>query len=155
MKLFRLIASATIGIGLVLVPALQAHALSSTDAQIAHAMAAVPGGVQSSPNEVVWPDGSRLVVVGNDPWGPTPAAATACPTGKFCAYANTNGTGTRLEFTACPSSNSLAALEATLSIANARSSGTVTGRNGSTIVVTAAAGTTKNVTKTIDKLVCA
>lgn len=155
MRFSRLFFSAAVGICLASVTPISAQALSAVDPQITYAMTAVPDGVQSGPNEVVWPDGSRLVVVSDDDAQPTPAAAGTCPTDKFCAYNKTNGTGTRLEFTACPSTNSLAALDVTRSIANSRSTGTVTGRNGTTIVVTAAPGTTKNVTKVIDKLVCA
>lgn len=133
-----------------------AVALDPVQEQVSYALATVPNGVQTAWNQVVWPDGTLLVVPDGDPFLPTPAAAAAtCPSGKFCAHSQPTGAGARLEFSACPSTNSLAALTSVRSISNARSSGTVTGRKGSTIVVTATAGSTKNVTKTIDQLVCA
>lgn len=122
--------------------------------QIAYALQAAPGGTQTARNQVTWPDGTVLTV--ETAASPTrAAAASSCPSGKFCAFTDLNGAGTHLDFSACPSTNSVAALIRVWSITNARSSGTVTGRNGSTVVVTVNPGATKNVTKTIDKVVCA
>ncbi len=132
------------------------RALADNDqvtAQVNYALARVPGGTQTSPNQVIWPDGTILTVdTGNSV---ARAAAASCASGKFCAYADLNGAGSHLDFATCPSANSVAALPQVRSIANARSSGTVTGRNGSTVIVTVNPGTTKNVTKTIDRVVCA
>lgn len=123
------------------------------NSQIAYALEIEPGGVQTAWNQVTWPDGTTLTV---EPTTTTRAASTAmCAAGKFCAFDRAGGAGTHLDFTTCPSTNSVAALPQVLSITNARSSGTVTGRKGSTVIVTVNPGATKNVTKTIDKVVCA
>lgn len=130
-----------------------AFADDGVSAQISYALKNAPGGIQTAWNQVAWPDGAVLTV---EPTTSARAAATAmCAAGKFCAFAKAGGAGTHLDFTSCPSSNSVAALPQVLSITNARSSGTVTGRNGSTVVVTVSPATTKNVTKTIDRVVCA
>lgn len=130
-----------------------AFADDNASSQVAYALEMAPGGIQTAWNRVVWPDGTVLTV---EPSNTARAGATAtCASGKFCAFANAGGAGTHLDFSSCPSSNSVAALPQVLSITNARSSGTVTGRMGSNIVVTVNHGATKNVTKTIDKVVCA
>lgn len=131
-----------------------AFADDGVDTQITYALQMAPGGVQTAWNEVAWADGTILTVA---PASATAyaAAAAACPSGRFCAFSDPNGTGSRLQFTTCPSSNSVAALPQVLSITSARSSGTVTGRKGSTVIVTVNPGTTKNVTKAIDRVACA
>lgn len=119
--------------------------------EIAYALEHAPGGAQTAWNQITWPDGTTLTV--EDP--SSRAAAASCTAGKFCAYSGLNASGSHLDFTTCPSTNSVSALPQVRSISNARSSGTVTGRNGTTVIVTVPTSTTKNVTKTIDKVVCA
>lgn len=154
MKIVTAVSAVLLGIILAGGPSQLAVAQDPVQNQISHALAAVPGGVQTARNQVLWPNGTLLVVPDNDTALTTAASAT-CPSGRFCAHSQAAGAGARLEFSTCPSTNSVAALTAVRSISNARTSKTVTGRSGSTIVVTVAAGVTKNVTKTIDKLVCA
>lgn len=140
----------------------------ATSAEVSYALEAMPGGVLTAPNEVTWPDGTVLVVVpdgravdvaGGRVSKPGKVAApslasSACPSGKFCAHSALDGTGTRLEFQTCPSTNSLAAMRVVKSVSNARTSGRVTAQDGSTVIATATAGTTKNLTKVVDRLVC-
>lgn len=128
---------------------------SDVSSQISYALQMSPGGVQTAWNQVTWPDGTILTVEPTTSLARTAAAVSTCPSGKFCAFSDINGAGSHLDFTACPSSNSVAALPQVFSISNARSSGTVTGRKASTVIVTVNPGATKNVTKTIDKVVCA
>jgi len=128
---------------------------SDVSEQVSYALQVAPGGVQTAWNQVTWPDGTILTVEPTTRLARAAAVASTCPSGKFCAFSDINGGGSHLDFTACPSSNSVAALPQVFSISNARSSVTVTGRKGSTVIVTVNAGATKNVTKTIDKVVCA
>lgn len=138
----------------LLTPATQAHADDDqVAAQISSALAAAPGGTQTAWNQVTWPDGAILTA--ETASASARASASSCTTGKFCAYTDLNGSGSHLDFATCLSSNSVAALPQVRSISNARASGTVTGRNGNTVVVTLRSGLTKNVTKTITKVVCA
>lgn len=123
--------------------------------QIAYALQMAPGGVQTAWNQVTWPDGTILTVQSTSSYARSLAAASTCPSGKFCAYTDLNGAGSHLDFSTCPSTNAVSALPRVFSISNNRSSGTVTGRKGSTVIVTVTPGATKNVTKTIDKVVCA
>lgn len=122
--------------------------------QIAYALKATPGGVQTAWNQVTWPDGTILTAEPTTPIARAAAAASTCPSGKFCAFTDLNGAGSHLDFSACPSSNSVSALPQVFSISNARNSGIVTGRKGSTTIVTVNPGATKNVTKSIDKVAC-
>lgn len=123
--------------------------------QIAYALQMAPGGVQTAWNQVTWPDGTILTVEPTVTAAHAAAVASTCASGKFCAYTDLNGAGSHLDFSTCPSTNGVSALPQVFSISNHRSSGTVTGRKGSTVIVTVAPGATKNVTKTIDKVVCA
>lgn len=124
---------------------------NDVDDEIAYALEHARGGMQTAWNQITWPDGTTLTI--EEPIGR--AAAASCTTGKFCAYSGLNASGSHLDFTTCPSTNSVSALPQVRSISNARNSATVTGRNGGTLVVTVPTGATKNVTKTIDKVVCA
>lgn len=117
------------------------------------ALAEVPGGVQTAWNEVSWDDGAVVLTLA--PEGVATAAAVgSCASGTFCAYAKVGYTGTKLTFSTCTSGLSVAALPQVRSIANARSSGTVSAYNGSTLVTTVAAGTGKNTAGTITSLSC-
>ena len=149
-----LVLAATVVFGLATLPATAAFAAESVDDQISYALAAVPGGTQTAWNQVTWPDGTTFIAEDTD-GSPTPAAATNCSSGKFCAHSEIHGAGSRLEFSTCPSTNGVSALPRVRSVSNARTSGTVTGLNGTTIIVTVAPATTKNVTKTINKVNCA
>jgi len=123
--------------------------------QIAYALQMAPGGEQTDWNQVTWPDGTIFTAEPTTPLARAAAAASTCPAGKFCAFTDLNGAGSHLDFGACPSSNRVSALPQVFSIRNSRSSGTVTGRKGSTLIVTVAPGSIKNVTKTIDRVTCA
>jgi hypothetical protein len=149
-------------------PAPSAGLESATSSEVSYALEAMPGGVLTAPNEVTWPDGTVLVVVPDgravDVAGSRVSesgrvaapsvASNTCPSGKFCAHSAFDGTGTRLEFQTCPSTNSLAAMRVVKSVSNARTRGTVTAQDGSTVIATATAGTMKNITKAVDRLVC-
>lgn len=126
-----------------------AHAAepSSTPLQqrIDEVLAKFPGGEQVAPNAVSWEKGAIVLELSG---GATAARAVAgCASGAYCAWSKGSYTGDKLTFTACSATGSLVSLGpltllgGTKSLANARSSGTVTALNGtSTVVYAVAAG---------------
>lgn len=146
----RLLAPLVLGAAVVATGA-QAATASPTSSEIEYALSAVPGGVQTAVNQVTW-QGGTILSVGSES-SITPASAP-CPSGKFCAFSGPSGTGSRLEFTACPSSNGVGALRQVLSIGNSRSSGVVTGRQGGIVLISVYPGGLKNVSHVIDNLTC-
>lgn len=110
------------------------------------------GGEQTAKNEITWDDGEAILTLA--PAGIQPLSVGSCTTGNFCAYSLTNQGGSKLSFTNCAASNSTAALGEVHSVANARSSGSVHAYNGSTSVLTVAAGSYANTAATITRLGC-
>lgn len=107
----------------------------ATHPDIAYALDAVAGGVLINANSARWPAlGMRI-----DALPASGRAVGSCATGTICAYAGTGLGGTRLSWTTC-GSKSTAALTQVGSIANARSSGTMTALAGSTLRASAGAG---------------
>ncbi len=115
-----------------------AHAAPAIDDAIAYALDAIPGGVATSPHSAEWPAlGMRADTL-------TGRAVGSCATGNICAYSGAGQTGTRLSWTTC-GSKSTAALAQVGSIANARSSGTLTALASSTVRATAVASAAADV----------
>lgn len=136
-------------------PTLAAPATAPTSMQqrVNTALIETPGGIQTAWNEISWDNGDVVLTIA--PEGLITASTVGtCESGKFCAYAKASYSGTKLTFSTCTSGLSVTALPQVRSIANARSSGTVTAYNGSTLVTTVAAGTGKNTTGTITSLSC-
>jgi hypothetical protein len=118
------------------------------DSQISAALTTKPGGTAVSGTEVIWDDGTRLVL-SSDPRG------VACSSGKYCVHSKINGSGDRVEYSRCPATTDLSTVSFTIkSIKNSRTSGTLTARKGSTTMATIAAGSYRNITG-ITSLVCA
>lgn len=117
---------------------------------VEYALKAVPGGVVVDPYTVVWPNlGMELSVPERSRLG-----VGNCPTGLYCAFADTGGSGTRLTFAVC-ATVSTAALTSVASIANARSSGVVHARNSvGTVLASATAGTMTNAPGGVTSLRC-
>ncbi len=144
-----------------LTTAAPAAALGSTTStpmqqRVNAALAAEPGGMQTAWNEVSWDDG-RIVLTLAPPALPWEVAAQVsnCASGKFCAYSAAGYGGNKLAFSTCTSNLSVSALGAPVrSIANSRTSGTVTAYNNGTYVTTVAAGTGKNILVSITSLSC-
>lgn len=89
-----------------------------------------PGGMQTSDRTVEWDNGAVVLELAAD--GSSDRSVGTCATGSYCAYNGLSLTGSKLSFTACSTTVSLAALSGNVrSIANARSSGSVQGQNGS------------------------
>lgn len=119
------------------------------------ALAEFPGGVQTSSTTIEWEDGAIELML--SPEGITPYAVGSCATGKYCVFDGTALTGSKLSFTACDTTYSTAALLGSVrSMANARSSGTVKGKNSAgTVLTTLYAGGRLNVAPTgITQVTC-
>lgn len=133
-------------LALVAALALLAPAAASADdgadihPDVEYALALEPGGVATSYGSAVWPAlGMRLDV-------PSDAvrAVGTCATGSVCAYSSSGLGGTKLSWTTC-GSKSTAAISTVGSIANARTSGTLSARQGTTVRASAGANSQANV----------
>ena len=152
-KIAALVSSATLLVALAAVPAqaTQTATQKAVQQQINAALAATPGGEQTSANTVEWNDGDIILTVASNL---STQAVGSCATGYICAYSSTNLLGTKLSFGSCASySTSTITVR---SVANARSSGTVRGKNNAgTTLITVAAGSQDNSTPTgITQVTC-
>ncbi|MFF2276797.1 peptidase inhibitor family I36 protein [Agromyces sp. NPDC058126] len=134
-------------------PAASAAPVDEMQSRIDKVLEDFPGGVQISPNEVAWDDGATVLTL-EDSTAVSAFSVGSCPAGSFCAYSYAGYVGSRLTFTSCTASNSVAPLGTVRSIANSRASGTVRGYNGTTVTVSVAANTGVNTTAAITRLGC-
>ncbi|GAA3210612.1 hypothetical protein [Microbacterium terregens] len=128
-----------------------AHAREITpDHEIAYALEQVPDGYATSEHTASWP---RIGMEMVSSLAITSFAVGSCATGAICAYSGYSLTGSKLSWSSC-STYSTAALPSVGSIANARSSGTLRARNGTTVVATAGAGGQANVWSAVTNVQC-
>ena len=163
MKLLRRLFTPLVALGVVgaltLAPC-TANAAENPVQDRIDAVIAEYGGEQTAANEVTWDDGAIILTVEAQSArsAQTVSAQTVvgtCPSGSYCAYSLANYLGSRLAFTTCTTGNSVSKLgSAVRSIANSRSSGTVSAYNGSSLVLSVSAGSGKNTTATITSLSC-
>lgn len=119
-----------------------AHATATDDVHpdVAYALDAEPGGVATGYFTAEWPElGMTLTVPGIQR-----ASVGNCASGRICAFERAGLTGTMLSWTTC-GAKSTAALPAVGSIANARSSGTLVARQGTTTRASASANSSATV----------
>jgi hypothetical protein len=138
----RTLAAAALALALALAASpLAAHAEeAAVHPDVAYALAAEPGGVATSYYSAEWPKlGMTLEVAAVSAF-----SVGTCATGSICAYSEGAMAGVKLSWTTC-GSKSTAALDTVGSIANARSTGTLTARQGTTVRATAAANAYANV----------
>lgn len=145
-----------ISLGAAAVLGISGTASATTDQiqlQVDEVLAEFPGGTQTGPGEVSWEDGAVKLNIG---LSISPRSAVgSCANGSFCAYSSSNLIGSKISFSTCSATNSVAPLKAAVrSIANGRSSGSVYGYNGTTKAYTVAASSYKNTTGTITRLGC-
>lgn len=134
----RLIVAAGAAIVLTLSLAGPAAASEAVHPDVAFALAAEPGGVATGYGSAEWPDLGMTLTV------PVGRAVGTCATGSICAYSSGALGGTKLSWSTC-GSKSTAALSQVGSIANARSSGTLHARVGTTVRASAGANAYANV----------
>lgn len=147
--------AATAAVGALLLSTAPASAATLADPlqDRVDAVIAVHGGVQTGANEVSWDDGAVILTIAVG--GIVAQAVGGCPSGSFCAYSGTSYTGSRLQFTACTSGNSVTALGTVRSLANSRTSGTVRAYDGAVLKATLAPNTGRtSVTAGTDTLSC-
>ena len=123
--------------------AIAAHAddTSELQARVDAVLAEFPGGTQTAPNEIIWGDGAVILTLAADEGLITAKAVGSCATGYYCAYSGYNLSGSKLSLSTCNTTQSTSALSIVRSIANARSSGYVQGKNSSgTVLATVSAG---------------
>ena len=122
------------------------------DPQVVAMLEEVPGGVVIDATHAVWPElDMELRVVPAS--GFAARSVGACATGKICAFNATSLGGSVLSFGTC-TTHAVPSSFGTKSVANARSSGYVQARNGSTVLKTVYAGGWSNVTGTVTNLRC-
>ena len=152
-KIAALVGTVALLMALTAVPAQAAQTATrqAVQQQINAALTATPGGEQTSANTVEWNDGDIILTVASNL---STQAVGSCATGYVCAYSSTNLLGTKLSFGSCATySTSTITVR---SVANARSSGTVRGKNNAgTTLVTVTAGNHDNSTPTgITQVTC-
>ncbi|MDR1431013.1 MAG: hypothetical protein LBI99_02710 [Propionibacteriaceae bacterium] len=119
------------------------------------ALQARPGGTVISPNEVVWPDGVKLVVAPDTQPNATKGAkaTSSCASGNYCAHAGANGSGSRYEYSACPATYSVTTFQVS-SVTNSRAAKNITVKRSTTTVASVKPGTTTNITRAYVSLTC-
>jgi hypothetical protein len=128
--------------------AASADLLPDIHPDVAFALNSEPGGVVVDFYTAEWPEsGMRLEVPGL-----LRASVGSCATGYICAYSLGGQGGTKLSWPTC-GTKSTATISTVGSIANARSSGTLSAFQGSTVRASAAAGSYVNVAATYRTLI--
>jgi hypothetical protein len=124
------------------------------DPQIVQLLKEVPGGVLIDGSHAVWPE-LDMEYTSADAGGAdaTARAVGSCATGRICAYNAYNLGGGMLSWTNCgniaiPGSFSARA------VANARTSGYLRVRSGTTVVTTVSANSWGNVYSTSNNIIC-
>jgi hypothetical protein len=150
-KRFALLIVPLLAAAAALLPAAAASAQSADEVHpsIRYALAAEPGGVVVDDSTAYWPAIGMTLTV------PREAARSVgpCATGRICAFQSSNLGGAYLSWASC-GTYSTAALPSVGSIANARSSGTLQARNGTTVVASAGANSWTNVFSTVTNVRC-
>jgi len=147
----RLIATTAALILLLAAVPTAADAAEQVDPQVAYALDAVPGGEVVDARTAYWPELGMTLTV---PDLRLRDAIGTCPNGSVCAYKGTNLTSTRLSWTTCTTHSTTALGAPARSIADARSTGYLQARNGTTVVATAVAQSWNNVGVANDNVRC-
>lgn len=124
-----------------------------TQNQVDAVLAQFPEGTQTGPGEVSW-DGGQVVltIISSEAQA---RSVGSCSSGWFCAYTGSALSGSRLAFSSCSGTNSLAAIgNAPRSIANARSSGTVRAYSPVGAVASVGANSYINISLSATRLGC-
>jgi hypothetical protein len=127
--------------------------IDTVQQQIDRALAAEPGGVQTSKYTVEWNGGETIFTV---PGGlSTMRAVGNCPDGRFCAFLGERYSGAKVESASCGTLNLGVIGNRPRSIANARDSGVVRAYDGSISRYAIGANVgIPTVTQQVTRLVC-
>lgn len=124
----------------------------AVDPQVVAMLEEVPGGIVIDATHAVWPELDMELSVSSAS-GISARSVGACATGKFCAFNATSIGGSVLSFSTC-GVNAIPSSFSVKSVANARTSGSLQARNGTTVLKTVSAGSWSNVTGTVTNLRC-
>lgn len=156
----RLVVLAAIGVlslGMI-APSMAAYAAEDSGLQdrVDAVLAEFPGGTQTMANEISWDGGQMILTLATGDDSFAARAVGSCATGYYCAYSGYNLSGSKLSFSACNTTQSTSALSVVRSIANARSSGSVQGKNssGSVLATIGANGSLGYAPVNITRLTC-
>jgi hypothetical protein len=144
-----LVVGAIAGAITLVAPAAYAQSAPSVDPEIAAVLQAVPGGTVVDADHAVWPALGMEMTAAD---AVSPLSVGSCATGSVCAFSGLNGSGSKLSWTTC-GTFTISAFTVR-SIADARSTGYLQARNGSTVVATAYVGASANVYATVTNVRC-
>lgn len=151
-RVLSAIALIVVALGVPAAPA-TATAVEDVDPQVAYALQVEPGGIAVDYWHAVWPDLDMTLTVQQEQLF-VAAAVGSCASGRVCAFNGYGATGSFLSWSTCGSHPTSALSGSVRSIANARSSGTLQARNGTTVVATAGPGSSTNVYSTVTNIYC-
>lgn len=162
----RTITAATIGAALLIAGAFAAPAAAAADGsvqpdpQIAAMLESIPGGTAVDAYHAVWPelDMEMSVATPKRDAAATRSSASiasvgACATGKVCAFSLSGTNGAKLSWGTCNTSFPVGTFTVR-SIADARSTGYVQAKYGTTVRATAYAGNWTNVYGSVSRITC-
>jgi len=155
MKRTTVLAAALLGLVMTLGAAPAMAAVQDdleVDPLIAAMLEEVPGGVVVDATHAVWPELDMDLTVPAAS-GIAARSVGSCATGRICAYSAASLSGGALTFGTC-AVHAIPSSFTTKSVANARSTGSVQVRNGTTLLKTVNAGSWSNVTGTVTNLRC-
>lgn len=153
MKRTPIIALLAAGMALAIAAPTSANPPTMQD-RIDYVIATHPGGVQIDWNEVAWENGDVTLTLSTEETSASRAAVGSCASANYCIYSGSNMLGSRVTFSSCGPHRVNMLGAPVRSIANARSSGSVQAKNGSTVVKTVSAGAYSNLTATTTTIGC-
>ncbi|WP_314423628.1 hypothetical protein [uncultured Microbacterium sp.] len=157
MRAARIAVGIVIGVLLTGGPGAAAHAHGFGQEEVApliiDVMEEVPGGIILDRNHAVWPELAMTLTVPGRGETAMRAAVGSCGTGQVCAFTGGSVTGAKLSWSAC-ATHAIPSSFVTRSIADARSTGSLQARNGSTVLATAPANGWANVSGTANNVRC-
>lgn len=162
----RTIATAMVGAALLIAGAIAVPAGAAAaeavepDPQIAAMLESIPGGIAVDAHHAVWPELDMEMTVAAPKSesisrlsSASIASVGACATGKVCAFSLSGTNGAKLSWGTCNTSFPVGTFTVR-SIADARSSGYVQARYGTTVRATAHAGGWANVYGSVSRITC-
>lgn len=140
----------------VFLPAVGAHAdTDDLQERVDAVLVEFPGGTQTSPNTVEWDNGAVELTLATDEIASR--SIGSCATGAYCVFSAPSLGGSKLSFTTCDTTVSTSPLKAAVaSLANARTTGYIMGKNSTGGVLTQinAGGTSNNAPGGITQVKC-
>lgn len=157
MRITRTTLTAVLGLALIAASAPTAAAASTlrepVDPVIVEMLEEVPGGVLVDADHAVLPELDMELRTASAANGIAARAVGSCATGRLCAYDDYNRTGRTLSWGTC-GNIAIPSSFVTRSAANARTSGSMEVRSGTTVRATIAANSWANVYGSANNILC-